>query len=191
MPHGHITIVEIFVLALALSLDAFAIATVLGAGGYSQGLRPTFRVGFHFGLFQALMPILGWLAGQTIAPLIARWDHWVAFGLLSLVAFHMLWNHQKEDQWSQSIDPTRGWPLLALSVACSLDALAVGFSFSLLRQNLWKTAVVIGGVTGLMSLLGMRLGDRLPGPWKPLASRLGGILLLGIAVKILIEHLHS
>ena len=190
MLHGHISIVEIFALALALSLDAFTIATVLGAAGYVGGFRPTFRVSFHFGFFQALMPIVGWWAGQTVAPLIDRWDHWVAVGLLSLVAVHMLWDHKKESGWAESIDPTRGWPLLALSIACSLDALAVGFSFSLLRQNLWIAAVIIGLVTGLMSLLGIQLGDRLSKPWKAMASRLGGILLLGIALKILLDHLH-
>src|SRR5512134_4038247 len=111
-------------IALALAMDAFAVALATGMNLAAVTGRHLFRLGFHFGLFQALMPIIGWLAGQTVQQHIAAWDHWIAFGLLAFVGGHMLWEARSEEHEAKDPrDPTRGLSLVILSVATSIDAL--------------------------------------------------------------------
>src|SRR5512145_3318729 len=132
-------------IALALAMDAFAVA--LGAGLTLERLtgRHLFRLGFHFGLFQAMMPVVGWLAGLTVQHWIAAYDHWVAFGLLAFVGGKMLYEAlRSEDEEKEAGDPTRGLTLVILSVATSIDALAVGLSLAMLGVNIWLPALVIG-----------------------------------------------
>lgn len=177
-------------IAFALAMDAFAVA--LGAGLNLPRLtgRHLFRLGFHFGLFQALMPIVGWLAGLTVQRWIVAFDHWIAFGLLAYVGGKMLWEAlHKEEAETTASDPTRGWSLVVLSVATSIDALAVGLTLALLNISVWYPALVIGLVAGVMTLAGMLLGRRLGRAWGPRVEILGGLILLGIGFKILFEHL--
>lgn len=181
--------IETFLLALALAMDAFAVA--LGASTIlPAGRRPVFRLAFHFGLFQALMPVLGWLAGRQLAVLIAAFDHWVAFALLTWIGVRMLRAGLAGDGAAAAIrDPSRGWSLLTLSVAVSLDALAVGFSLALLDEEIWQPVAVIGLVTGLLSWLGVSLGRRLGQAWGPRMERVGGLILILIGLRILVGHL--
>ena len=183
-------LLSLFAIALALAMDAFAVA--LGAGLHLPRLtgRHLFRLGFHFGLFQALMQIVGWLAGLTVQRWIVAFDHWIAFGLLAYVGGKMLWEalHKKDDEAGTS-DPTRGWSLVVLSVATSIDALAVGLTLALLNISVWYPALVIGLVAGVMTMAGMLLGRRLGRAWGPRVEILGGLILLGIGFKILFEHL--
>jgi len=177
----------LFGIALALAMDAFAVA--LGAGVTLQHLtgRRLFRLSFHFGLFQALMPVLGWLAGQTLVQWIAAWDHWIAFALLAFVGGRMI-KESFEEEKADSSDPTRGATMVMLSIATSIDALAVGFSLSLLGVSIWGPAVVIGLVAGALTLVGMLLGDRVGSRWGSRVEILGGLVLIAIGLKILWEH---
>lgn len=175
-------------IALALAMDAFAVA--LGAGILLDPLtgRHLFRLGFHFGLFQALMPILGWLAGRTVQHLIAAYDHWIAFGLLAFVGGKMLYEALHGDDESSNSDPTRGLSLVMLSIATSIDALAVGLTLAMLDVSIWTPALVIGLVAGTLTVAGMLLGRRVGILWGKRVEICGGLVLLGIGLKILLEH---
>ena len=139
------TPLTLVLLALGLAVDAFAVAigTSIALAGVSK--RQVFRLAFHFGLFQALMPVLGWFGGQSVGTLLSRWDHWVAFVLLAYVGGHAIYEAFTETAAHRPRrDPTRGRRLIMLSVATSLDALAVGFSLALLDVSIWYPALVIG-----------------------------------------------
>lgn len=182
----HLTLLGI---ALALAMDAFAVALGTGMNLATLTGRHLFRLGFHFGLFQALMPIIGWLAGIGLQQKIAAWDHWIAFGLLASVGGHMLWEARSEAHEEKDLkDPTRGLSLVILSVATSIDALAVGFSLSVLGVSIWTPALVIGLVAGALTVAGMLLGRRVGDRWGPRVEVLGGLILIGIGLKILAEH---
>lgn len=181
----------VFGIALGLAMDAFAvaIATAVVLGRVSQ--RQTFRLAFHFGLFQFLMPVIGWLAGTTVEVYIRDYDHWVAFGLLAAVGGKAIWEslQKEEEEAGDSSDPTKGVSLIVLSIATSIDALAVGLSFSLLVESIWYPSVVIGLVAAGMTFLGLRLGARLGERFGKRMELAGGLVLLGIGIKILAEHL--
>jgi putative Mn2+ efflux pump MntP len=173
---------------LAMDATAVALATSLSLGQVNR--RQVFRFAFHFGLFQAFMPFLGWLAGRSIHDYIHRWDHWIAFGLLALIGGKAIYDARfgaAERLTAQ--DPTRGWSLVFLSLATSIDALAVGISLSVLGISLWYPCLVIGLVTASMTSLGMLLGSRLGGHFGRRMKVLGGLILMGIGLKILAEHL--
>jgi len=176
-------------LALALAMDAFAVA--LGTALTLPRLtgRHLFRFGWHFGLFQALMPILGWFAGLTVQSWLAPVDHWVAFGLLAFVGGRMIREARQGEATALRSDPTRGWSLIMLSIATSIDALAVGLSLAMLKVSIWIPALVIGLVAALLTVLGMLLGRRLGERWSDRVAICGGLILIGIGVKILVEHL--
>lgn len=177
-------------IAVALAMDAFAVALGTGMVLGRANAHQVFRLSFHFGLFQFGMPILGWLAGQTVADAIRDVDHWIAFGLLAVVGGHMI----KEGlgppgNERRTGDPTRGWSLILLSLATSIDALAVGLSMAFLGVSIWYPSVVIGLVAAAFTLAGLRLG-RVAG--QHLGHRMalvGGGILVAIGVKILAEHL--
>ena len=178
----------IFGIALALAMDAFAVA--LAAGGVLNPLtrRHLFRLGFHFGLFQALMPIAGWLVGIALQQWISAYDHWIAFVLLAVVGGRMILEAFDEKEDKAASDPTRGFTMVMLSVATSIDALAVGLSLALLRVSVWRPAAVIGVVAGVLTVIGMLLGRRLGNNWGKRVEVCGGLVLCVIGLKILLEH---
>lgn len=179
----------LFGIAVALAMDAFAVALGTSLSLPRLTGRHLFRFGFHFGLFQALMPIIGWLAGLSIRHYIEAFDHWLAFVLLALVGGKMLWEAFHPDIEDVSAkDPTRGWSLVMLSVATSIDALAVGLTLSMLGLSIWTPALVIGLTAGILTLTGMILGRRLGQHWGSRVEILGGLILIGIGLKILLEH---
>lgn len=179
----------LFVIAVALAMDAFAVALAAGLTLPRLTGRHMFRFGFHFGLFQALMPILGWAAGVSLRRQIQALDHWVAFFLLLLVGSHMLHEAWRSEEGSRGeADPTRGLSLVTLSIATSIDALAVGLSLAVLGVSIWTPALVIGLVAGALTICGMLLGRRLGQAWGQRVQVLGGLLLIAIGVKILLEH---
>jgi len=183
-------ILTLFGIALALAMDAFAVALGTGMNLATLTGRHLFRLGFHFGLFQALMPVVGWLAGLTIQKQVAAWDHWIAFALLAFVGGKMLKEaFADHDEKRADSDPTRGLSLVLLSVATSIDALAVGFSLSMLGVSIWTPALVIGLVAGVLTVVGMLLGRKAGDQWGPRVEIVGGLVLIGIGVKILAEHL--
>ena len=181
--------VEIFLIALGMSMDAFAVCLGAGTQEGTSGPRPIFRLAFHFGLFQFLMPIIGWFAGTTILHYISPYDDWVAFGLLAFVGIRMIRSGVNPDGNGQKSDPSRGWMLILLALATSIDALAIGFSLGLEGVTIWYPAVVIGVVTGLVSWLGIRLGNRLGAKFGKRMEIIGGIILILMGVRIVLAHL--
>ena len=180
-------IVEIAFIAVGLAMDAFAVSLAAGASGRARGRRAAFRLSFHFGLFQFLMPVLGWFAGYRIEPLVSAVDHWIALAMLSFVGARMIRGGLSARE-QLSGDPSRGWTLVALSVATSIDALAVGFSLAMLRVPVWYPALVIGFTAAGLSLAGIWLGRRAGAGLGRRAAVAGGILLILIGVKIVLDH---
>lgn len=179
-------------IALGLAMDAFAvsIASSIALGAVSR--RQIFRMAFHFGLFQALMPAIGWFLGSTVRTWIAAWDHWAAFGLLAAIGLKAVYEALTRDPETEMADPTRGMRLLALSLATSIDAMAVGFSLAALDVAILYPALVIGLITAGLSVVGMLFGARLGAQMgAQVGTRVevaGGVLLIIIGVRILVEH---
>lgn len=167
-------------------MDAFAVCLGVGAAGRAAGARATFRLAFHFGLFQFSMPLLGWIAGTSILYYIRAYENWIAFGLLGFVGIRMILSGMNSASQKEKNDPSRGWSLVLLSVATSIDALAVGFSLGIVGINIWYPAAVIGMVTGLISLLGLRLGNKLGEKFGKQMEIVGGIVLMLVGLKILL-----
>lgn len=179
---------EILAIAVGLAMDAFAVSLGAGATAYARSPRARFRLSFHFGLFQCLMPIAGWLLGSSIARHIEAFDHWVAFVLLAIVGGRMIYAAFAPGETFYSRDPSRGTTLVMLAIATSIDALAVGLSLAMLEVGIWYASVTIGLITGLLSLLAIRLGNRLGERFGKGMEGAGGALLLAIGVRILFQH---
>lgn len=176
-------------IAVGLAMDAFAVSIATGLSLPSVTPRHTFRMAFHFGLFQFLMPVVGWLGGRQVAEYVSPYDHWIAMALLSYVGGRMLWDAWQSKDPESKTDPTRGLMLVTLCIATSLDALAVGFSMAFLNVSIWGPAVIIGLVAGTLSAAGILFGGRLgprAGRW---AEVVGGCVLIGIGIRIVVEHL--
>jgi manganese efflux pump family protein len=185
--------ISLLALATALAMDAFAVAIVTGLVLNPVTRRHVFRLAFHFGLFQFLMPILGWLGGTAVRAYVSDVDHWIAFALLGFVGGKMFLEglSGRESEFSASNDPTSGWSLVVLSVATSIDALAVGLSLAMVGSTIVIPAVVIGIVAACLTTLGMILGRRIGSVWGKRVEVLGGLILIGIGVRILFEHLSA
>jgi len=181
-------IAETLVLAVGLGLDAFSVALAVGGALGRATKRQTFRLSFHFGLFQFLMPLAGWALGRGAVGFVRDYDHWVAFGLLFSIGAHMIYGSFQKDGARAAAavrDPTRGWSLVGLSLATSLDALGAGVGLGILGRRLFWAAAVIGLVAGAMTLAGIRAGGRLhfwAGRWM---ETLGGGVLVGLSIKML------
>ncbi len=183
---------EILVIAIGLSMDAVAVSLAASAGNRAQGRRATFRLSFHFGLFQAIMPVAGWALGITVAPYIESIDHWVAFGLLAFVGGRMIYTALTPGPVdSLPRDPSRGTTLVMLSVATSIDALAVGLTLAMLGSGIWYAALVIGLVTGSLSLVAILVGRRVGTALGSRMEIVGGMALIAIGARILAQHLRG
>lgn len=179
-------------ISLGLAMDAFAVAIASSVALGAVSGRQIFRLAFHFGLFQAMMPVIGWLAGQSVGERIAEWDHWVAFILLSGIGLKAIIDAcrpENDEPTHPPSDPTRGFKLVALSTATSIDALAAGLSFAMIDVQVWYPALAIGIITGTLTIVGMLLGSRLGLAFGKRMEILGGLVLIGIGCKILFDHL--
>jgi len=186
-----VSTIEIIAVAVALAMDAFTVSIAAGVTLRRVSGRQTFRLSWHFGLFQSLMPIVGWGAGLTVQELISAVDHWVAFGLLVFIGGRMIAGAMSDgEQYAKGAEPTKGWSLVMLSVATSIDALAVGLSLAMLRISVWIPALVIGLVAGVFTAGGLHLGGYLGRrvPVARYAALVGGIVLFVIGGRILLEH---
>ena len=177
-------------IAFALAMDAFAVSVAAGLVIERLTGRHVFRLAFHFGLFQLIMPILGWLIGQSVVDRVGAYSCWVAFAILVGVGAKMLWDAWSGDDRPRG-DPTRGRSLVLLSLATSMDALAVGVSMALLGVSIWLPCVVIGAVAAAMTAAGIFLGRRLGSKGRRWPEILGGIVLIGIGIKILLSHVSA
>jgi putative Mn2+ efflux pump MntP len=176
-------------LGVGLAMDAFAVSLGIGTGRQAEGRRAQFRLAFHFGWFQMMMTIIGWLAGSTIAGLIDQFDHWVAMALLAYVGGNMIRSGLNPDVDCNRCDPSRGKTLVILCVATSIDALAVGLSMAMLRNSIWIPSIIIGVVTFFISGMGLLAGDRLGVKFGKRMEIVGGLILIGIGLRVLATHL--
>jgi len=186
-----VSIVELVLIAVGLSMDAFAVSVGKGLGMRRREHLQAFVLAGAFGLFQGLMPLIGWLVGSQFASAITAYDHWIAFGLLAIVGGRMLWGAFQPDADEES--PSRTGlglrEILVLAVATSIDALAAGVGFAFMRLDIWVTVAMIAVITGVLSFLGVVLGHQFGSRFEKPAEIAGGIILVGIGLKILLEHL--
>ena len=170
-------------------MDAFAVSIAAGTSGRLQVKRGTFRLSFHFGLFQFLMPVIGWFLGTSVAFLIVPLNYWIAFGLLIFVGWRMITSGFKENRSDFKGDPSKGLSLVILSISTSIDALAVGLSLAFMSINIWYPSVIIGTVTACVSYIGIKLGMKIGSFIGKHMDIAGGIILWLIGLKILIGQL--
>jgi putative Mn2+ efflux pump MntP len=182
---------DILFLAVGLAMDAFAVSVSAGVKKEIRSFRPVFRLSFHFGLFQFMMPIIGWLVGFYIQSYIENFDHWIAFGLLAFIGGRMIYSSLDKDNDTAKNNPSKGMNLIILSVATSIDALAVGFSLAIVKVDIWYPSLLIGIITAIISLIGLEVGYRLGLKFGKKMEIAGGVVLILIGLKILLEHLLS
>ena len=178
---------ELLLIALGLSMDAFAVSVCKGLSVKELKPRHALLVGLYFGGFQALMPVIGWLLGYRFESMITSIDHWVAFVLLALIGSNMIREAFSEEE--ELNDDFGVKTMLLLAVATSIDALAVGITFAFLSVKILPAAGTIGLTTFLLSILGIYIGHVFGARWKSRAERVGGVILILIGLKILLEHL--
>lgn len=178
---------EVLAIAVALAMDAFAVAVATGLR-LRCSLAQTARMAGAFGLFQFAMPVLGWALGLSVRSYIEAFDHWVAFALLAFVGGKMLLEARKGGA-DECGDPTRGGTLVLLALATSIDALAVGVTFAFLQVQILPSVALIGAMTFALSLVGVAIGRRFGGWLMQRAQVAGGVVLVLIGLKILLEHL--
>ncbi len=182
-------LIEIIVIAIGLAMDASAVSLVAAASGFAKDSRSTFRLAFHFGLFQFFMPVIGWLLGVSFVSYFSAFDHWIAFGLLSFVGGRMILSGLDPNMESGSKDPSRGFTLVMLSVATSIDALAIGLSLAMLDVNIWYPSVIIGIITAFLAFLSIMIGRKIDALIGKRMEIFGGVILIIIGIRILITHL--
>lgn len=182
------TFTSLFI-AVGLAMDAFAVSLGIGTTGRAKSPRPVFRLSFHMGLFQGVMTFLGWLAGSRIATLISSVDHWIALALLSFVGMRMIRSGFSKGDEIHPADPSRGRTLLILCIATSIDAMAVGLSMAMLGEKILIPCLIIGLVTLNLSLFGLLAGGFLGERFGKRMEIIGGLILIGIGLRILLEHI--
>lgn len=176
---------EIGLIAVSLGCDAFAVG--MGVGIRWCGPRQIFRLSFHFGLFQFMMPLIGWLLGRQLSAWIERYGAWVAFGLLLVIGAKMIYEGaMSQEERSECADPTKGASLVLLSLATSMDALGIGFSLGVMGQNLFSAAIIIGLTAGVMTWLAMKIANRLSDRFAARMEIFGGTVLVAIGFKLLL-----
>ena len=182
--------IELFIIAVGLSMDAFAVAIAKGLSVQRVTPRHSFCVGGWFGGFQALMPLLGFYLGVTFSKFVESVDHWIAFILLGIIGFNMI----REAASCEKVVPDPDFSartMFLMAVATSIDALAVGVSFAVLSVEIWSAIAIIGVTTFVLSIIGLKIGNIFGCRYKSKAEFLGGLVLLLLGVKILVEHIFA
>ena len=181
---------DIILIAFGLAMDCFAVSIACGMIMKHLTFWPTFRIAFFFGFFQALMPLIGWLVGSRFSLYINNYDHWIAFIILVFLGIRMIHEQfKKKGPEKKRFNPYKISLILTMAIATSIDALAVGFSFAFLQINLWLSIFIIGIVSFIVTIAGLLFGSRYCCRFNIPAELLGGLVLIGIGAKILIEHL--
>jgi len=183
-----VDLVTIIVIAVGLAMDAFAVSIVSGSVYQQLHVRHALRMAVFFGGFQAFMPLIGSLAGMSVKDYIADYDHWVAFGLLAAVGGKMIYESFKIESAEKNLDPSNVLVLLVLALATSIDALAIGITLSLIVSSITIAVIIIGLVTFVLSYLGVFIGKKFGHFFENKIEALGGLILIGLGVKILLEH---
>lgn len=181
------TFIELLIIAIGVSMDAFAVSVCKGLSVSRLRPKHMLSVGLWFGGFQALMPLIGFYVGIYFSDLVSSVDHWIAFVLLAIIGFGMV--KESRDKDCDDIDPDFSFrTMLAMAVATSIDALAIGVSLAFLKVDIWMSVLIIGITTGLFSMLGINIGNVFGSRYKSTAELVGGIILILMGVKILVEH---
>lgn len=180
-------IVELVIIAVGLSMDAFAVSIGKGLSLRQIKLCHVLSVGVWFGGFQALMPLIGYLLGATFTAVVSDFDHWVAFFLLGIIGLNMIRDSFSKEE-DKHDDDFSFRTMLMLAVATSIDALAVGVSFAFLCVDLWASVALIGMITFAFSAVGLKIGNIFGNKYKSKAEFTGGVVLVLMGVKILVEH---
>ncbi len=170
-------------------MDASAVSLAAAAAGYADNARAVFRLSFHFGLFQFLMPVAGWFLGISFVSYLRAVDHWIAFFLLAFVGIRMILEGLETATEKRKKDPSRGMTMVMLSIATSIDALAIGLSLAVLDVTIWYPSVMIGIITMIMSFMAIKIGIKLGVMFGRRMEIFGGIILLIIGARILMSHL--
>lgn len=180
----------VIILAIGLSMDSFAVSISCGIEERKISFQHAVKISFSFAFFQGLLPILGWLMGTGVKIYIEQIDHWIAFVLLAYLGGKMIYESFRDEE-SEKMSNIYSWKhILALSVATSIDALIVGFTYAVVStSNIFSGAVIIGSITFFFAMLGIRIGKDVAGNFGQKVELLGGIILIGIGVKILVQHL--
>ncbi len=186
------TILEMVLIALGLSMDAFAVATCRGLEMPKFNWKHALVIALFFGVFQALMPLIGWAVGSTFSKYIENVDHWIAFALLAVIGLNMIWDSFKKEKQEDKECNNQGLkiiPLIFMAIATSVDALVVGITIAFINANIWITIAIIGSITFVLSFIGVAIGHKVGSKFKRVATAIGGVVLILIGLKILLEHL--
>ena len=181
-------ILEITLIALGLTMDAFAVSITLGLSVQKPSFRHFLIPGLYFGFFQAIMPLIGYFAGIQFAQKIQNYDHWIAFVLLGLIGGKMIIDSFSKEKEKANDNPFKITTMLLLAVATSIDALAVGVTFAFFEINIYKAIIIIGLITFCMAIAGVKIGNIFGAKYKSKAELLGGVVLVVLGVKMLVEH---
>ena len=183
------SVIEIIVIALGLAMDAFAVSICKGLSMKKMCYKNAAVIALYFGIFQAIMPIIGYFLGISFADFVQKIDHWIAFFLLSVIGVNMIKN-SSEDELEKRNDKIDVKTMVILALATSIDALAIGVTFAFLNTNIFISAPIIGIVTFILSLIGVKVGNRFGDKFQNKAELAGGTILILIGLKILLEHLN-
>ena len=180
--------VELLLLSVGLGMDAFAVSVCKGISMKKMNWKKVCIIGLYFGGFQALMPVLGYFLGSTFESVISNLDHWIAFGLLAIIGGNMI-----KDAFSKECDSfdddVRFKAMIVLAIATSIDALAVGITFAFLKVNLILAISMIGVITFILAIVGTKVGNRFGDKYEKKAELVGGVILILLGIKILLEHM--
>jgi putative Mn2+ efflux pump MntP len=180
---------EIILIAVGLSMDAFAVSITLGLSVKKPKAKEIIIPGVFFGFFQALMPIIGYFAGTYFAGKIQEFDHWIAFVLLGIIGGKMIKESLSKKEEETNEDYFQFMKMLVLAIATSIDALAIGVTFAFFNINIFKAAIIIGSITFFLSMIGVKIGNIFGAKFKSKAEFIGGAVLVLLGIKIVIEHL--
>jgi len=181
-------ILTIIIIGIALSFDTFAVSVSCGIFECRIGFWQAVRIASFFAIFQALMPVLGWILGYTVKDYIVSIDHWVAFGLLSIIGVKMISESFKKEE-DRQFNPNNIKVIITMSIATTIDAFIVGISFAMIEINMFFATFIIGFVTFLTAMLGMLFGKKIGSKFGSKFEIVGGIILIAIGIKILLQHI--
>jgi len=180
--------ITIFLIAIGLCFDSFAVSVSSGLMMKHISFFDAMKISFSLAFFQGIMPLLGWLAGKRISIYLSNYDNWIAFGLLLIIGVRMIWESQKIEE-KKTFNPLNIWFLIYISIATSIDALIVGLSFAFFETKIYTSIIIIGIVTFIAAMLGILFGKKAGERFGKKIEILGGVILIAIALKILLQHL--
>ncbi len=179
---------EIILISIGLAMDAFAVSICKGLSMKKINWKSTLIIAIYFGLFQAIMPVFGYFLGSSFSVIVQKLDHWIAFILLAIIGGNMI-KESKDDETEKRNDKVDFKTMIILAIATSIDALAIGVTFAFFEVNIFLSIIIIGIITLVLSFLGVIIGNRFGDKYQNSAEFAGGIILIFIGLKILLEHL--